>query len=197
MVESAASALARARRFASARGSSPFIGISSISVGRSASGSMPAWLSRPRRRGEPEARTSLGRPIMQSQSVCQSSREPLAESAAFDNLLVAGGVRGEAFSDPLRELVAHLAVRIEALLARALDRGRIGSRPVFDIGPERAGYLERAVMRFRRERHDQVEVEALPLFELFEGLRLVLADVEADLLHDGDRERVEFAFTNA
>src|SRR5262245_689167 len=35
-----------------------------MSAGRSASGSMPAWLISVTRRGEPEARTSLGRPIM-------------------------------------------------------------------------------------------------------------------------------------
>ena len=61
---SAASALARARRVAQARGNSPCSGISSISAGCRASGSMPAWLISVSLRGEPEARTSLGRPIM-------------------------------------------------------------------------------------------------------------------------------------
>src|SRR6185312_4701712 len=61
---SAASALARASRTAQARGSSPRFGVSSMSAGRSASGSMPAWLTSDSRRGEPEARTNLGRPIM-------------------------------------------------------------------------------------------------------------------------------------
>src|SRR5262249_47226099 len=66
----AASALARASRLAHARGSSPRFGISSSSAGRSASGSMPAWLiSARRRRGEPEASTNLGRPIIDPASV--------------------------------------------------------------------------------------------------------------------------------
>ena len=53
---SAASALLRASRVAQARGNSPFFGVSSTSAGRSASGSMPAWLMSASRRGEPEAR---------------------------------------------------------------------------------------------------------------------------------------------
>src|SRR6266699_469437 len=61
---SAGSALARASRLAQARGSSPRTGVSSRSAGRSASGSIPAWLSSASRRGEPDARTSLGRPII-------------------------------------------------------------------------------------------------------------------------------------
>src|SRR4051812_15587110 len=61
---SAASALARASRVAQARGSSPRLGVSSSSAGRSASGSMPIWLMSETRRGEPEARTNLDRPIM-------------------------------------------------------------------------------------------------------------------------------------
>jgi hypothetical protein len=36
------------------------------------------------------------------------------------------------------QLVAHVAVGSETPLAAAFDRGRIGGRPVFDIGGERA-----------------------------------------------------------
>src|SRR5882724_9593543 len=68
---SAASALARASRLAQARGSSPRCGVSSTLAGRSASASMPAWLMSVTRRGEPDARTSLGRPIM---CVCAAAR---------------------------------------------------------------------------------------------------------------------------
>src|ERR1700722_12067516 len=64
MPESAVSALACASRLAQTRGSSPRFGVSSILAGRNSSGSMPAWLIRLTRRGEPEARTNLGRPIM-------------------------------------------------------------------------------------------------------------------------------------
>jgi hypothetical protein len=61
---SAASALLRASRVAQARGNSPRFGVSSISAGRSASGSMPAWLTSASRRGDPEAKTNFGRPII-------------------------------------------------------------------------------------------------------------------------------------
>jgi len=61
---SATSALARGQPVgAGTRQLAPFRGLVDI-VGRNASGSMPAWLSRLRRRGEPEARTNLGRPSM-------------------------------------------------------------------------------------------------------------------------------------
>src|ERR1700719_1093609 len=65
---SAASALLRASRVAQARGSSPRFGVSSISAGRSASGSIPAWLISDSRRGEPEASTNFGRPITAARS---------------------------------------------------------------------------------------------------------------------------------
>src|ERR1700688_4602380 len=64
MASSATFALVRDRRVASARGTSPFLGTSSTSAGCSESGSIPAWLMRESRRGEPDASTSLGRPIM-------------------------------------------------------------------------------------------------------------------------------------
>src|SRR5260221_3258691 len=86
---SAASALARARRLAQARGSSPRFGVSSTSAGRSASGSMPAWLSSDNRRGEPEARTNLGRPSiadLAGDSGADLARE-LSEGEAFHNPL--------------------------------------------------------------------------------------------------------------
>src|SRR5580704_3652538 len=65
----AASALLRASRVAQARGSSPRFGVSSISAGRNASGSMPAWLISVSRRGEPEASTNFGRPITAARSL--------------------------------------------------------------------------------------------------------------------------------
>ena len=75
--------------------------------------------------------------------------------------------------------------------------GRIGGRPIFDVGRERAGQLERLVVRLGRERDDQVEVEPLPVLELLEGHGPVLADVDADLVHGGDRERIELALAHA
>ena len=40
--------------------------------------------------------------------------------------------RSEPGLDPGQELIAHDTVGVEPLLAIALDRGRVGGRPVFD-----------------------------------------------------------------
>src|SRR5579862_5690804 len=81
---SAASALLRASRVAQARGSSPRFGVSSISAGRNASGSMPAWLINASRRGEPEASTNLGRPITAAHSCRQEGRARISLEAIGD-----------------------------------------------------------------------------------------------------------------
>src|ERR1700688_5011499 len=64
----AASALLRASRVAQARRRSPRLGVSSILAVRTASGSIPAWLTSVSRRGEPEASTNFGRPITAGRS---------------------------------------------------------------------------------------------------------------------------------
>src|SRR3984957_20825232 len=65
---SAASALLRASRVAEPRSRARRFGVSSISAGRTASGSRPAWLTSDSRRGEPEASTNFGRPITAARS---------------------------------------------------------------------------------------------------------------------------------
>ena len=57
--------------------------------------------------------------------------------------------------------------------------------------------LKRAMVRFRRQRDDEVEIKALPFVQLLEGDRLVPRNIDADFGHDGDRERIEFAFAHA
>src|SRR5262252_1464822 len=57
-----------------------------MSAGRNASGSMPAWLIRPTRRGEPEARTSLGRPTMRGSSVAPAAANGRTARAAAPSL---------------------------------------------------------------------------------------------------------------
>src|SRR5579864_4315656 len=94
---SAASALARASRVAQARGSSPRFGVSSMSAGRSASGSMPAWLMSASRRGEPEASTNFGRPITTAR-LCRQ-QDPLSLEAIGDATL--GQVVGRHFHQHL------------------------------------------------------------------------------------------------
>src|SRR5262245_7033690 len=82
----------------------------------------------------------------------------LAESRPSDNCrvpfssFVGGSAQREARPDPRQELVAHLAVRVQPLLAAAFDRGRIGGGPVLDLGGERARELERLVVRLGRQR---------------------------------------------
>src|ERR1700722_6107680 len=58
------------------RGSSPFLGVSSTSAGNKASGSRPICCKSSRRRGEAEARTSLGRQALGSslKAVCSFLR---------------------------------------------------------------------------------------------------------------------------
>src|SRR5712692_2645590 len=62
---------------------------------------------------------------------------------------IAAHARDESLPNLLRELIAHRAIGIEALLATALDCGRIGCRPILDLDGQRARELERLVMRFR------------------------------------------------
>src|SRR4051812_32276791 len=160
---SAASALARASRLAQARGNSPRFGVSSTSDGRSASGSMPAWLSRLSRRGEPEARTNLGRPSMRD--FCRLAggakfARNLSEGAGGDNrarcaLLGAPPLPrlparrrhpGKSLADAQQQGVADVAIGLQFLLAVALGSGGILGRPVFDVGRHGAGQFQRLVM---------------------------------------------------
>src|SRR4029434_6658174 len=96
----------------------------------------------------------------------------LAESGPSDNWsgrlssFVAAPAREKAHPDPLQQLVAHVSVRLHALLPAAVDRGRIGGGPVLDVERERTRELKRLVMRFGRERDDEVEIETLQILEL-------------------------------
>src|ERR1700694_970413 len=130
----------------------------------------------------------------------------LAETAGVHNSpnccpgpdsLIPAGAPGEPRLDALRELVAHRAIAVELLLAAAGDDGRIRGRPILHLHRQRAGELECPVMRLRRERHDHVEIEPLPFLELLERHRPVLVNVEPDLVHYRDGERVELALAHA
>ena len=68
----------------------------------------------------------------------------------------------EALPDAAHELVADVAVGLKPLVAAAFGDRRVGRRPVFDLGSDRAGQFERLVMGLRRQRDDEIEVEALP-----------------------------------
>src|SRR3977135_2426571 len=112
-----------------------------------------------------------------------STTAAAAARLAPDISLVPGRWRREALLDPRAEHVAHLPIGVEPLRAAALLAGRILRRPVFDIGRDGAGEIERLVVRLGRQGDDQVEIEPLPVFQLLEGHRPVLRDVEADLVH--------------
>src|ERR1700750_1481564 len=66
---------------------------------------------------------------------------------------------GKALADAQEQRVAELAIGGELLLAAAMGRGRVHRGPVFDLGGERARQLQRLVMRLRRQRDDEVEIE--------------------------------------
>src|SRR5437763_8314215 len=93
--------------------------------------------------------------------------------------------------DPFQELIANGPIGVELLLAAAAYHGRIRGRPVFDLDRQPSRELEGLVVRFRRERHDHVEIEPFQLVELLDRDRPVALDVEPDLLHHGDRKRIE------
>jgi hypothetical protein len=84
-------------------------------------------------------------------------------------LFIARGYGAEALPDPAHQLVADVAIGVEPLLAVTLGDGGIGGRPVFDVEGERAGEVERLVVGLRRERDDEIEVEAFEVFEFLEG----------------------------
>src|SRR5580704_7205650 len=122
---SAASALLRASRVAQARGSSPRFGVSSISAGRNASGSMPAWLTSVSRRGEPEASTNLGRPITAGRSCGEEVPATISLEAIGDAAF--GQVVGRHFHQHLvagkdaDTVLAHAASRVGNDLVLVLE----------------------------------------------------------------------------
>ena len=121
----ASSALVRARRVISERGISPFLGVSSIDGGRSASGSMPACASRVRRRGEALASTSLG---------LRPARRPV------------GLVRASSWRSVSRR---GLSVRLKALNRAAfVEVMRLGLRDSAEIRPEDAHAVRRKSSRW-------------------------------------------------
>src|SRR2546421_7793975 len=70
------------------------------------------------------------------------SRAMTAERNCLNLSLISGLLRRETLPDAPRELIAHRAVGIHALLARPFGRRRIGGRPVLDIGRDRARQLQ-------------------------------------------------------
>src|ERR1700684_1919691 len=110
---------------------------------------------------------------------------------------VTGAAGAEARADARKKLIAHLAIGIEPLLAAAFDGARIRGRPILGVDAAEPGEFERAVMCFGRKRDDEVEIQPLPFIQLLESDRLMSRNIEADLLHDGDRESIELAFAHA
>ena len=69
-----------------------------------------------------------------------------------------------------------------------VSNGRVEHRPEFDGAVHRAGELNRAVLRLGRQRDDEIEGRVL---EVLKGLRLMLADIDADLIHHGNGEAID------
>src|SRR5689334_5310312 len=97
----------------------------------------------------------------------------------------------EPVPDLLHELVAHSTIGIEALLAIAFDRGRVRRRPVFHGRRHTITQSQRLMMRARRQRNDQIEIESFEIVVTGKVDRLVLGNVDADLVHDSYGKRVE------
>ena len=138
-------------------------------------------------RVEPLRTRSATRPPNAWRELCELKNRPANPSAK-------PSWRAEALAKSGGEAFAQIAVGEEDLVARSEGRGRIGRRPVFDGDRLRARQLERTVMRFRRERHREVEVEVA---ERFERGRLVVAEIEPDLGENGVDEGVAIAGRDA
>src|SRR6516162_1077155 len=116
---------------------------------------------------------------------------------SVDASLIAWAARNETLANIRQNLVAHLPISVEPLFAAAFRGGRIGRRPIFDIGPACPRELQGTVMGFRREGDDEVEIQPLPFVQFLECHRLVAGNVEPDFLHHCDRERVELTLAHS
>src|SRR5262249_11547780 len=104
---------------------------------------------------------------------------------------------GKTAPDAQQKLVADLAIGIHLLFTVAVRCRRVMRRPVFDVGGQCPGQVQRLVMRLRRQRDDQVEIQPLPVLQLLEGGGLVAGNVLPELGDHGDRERIELALSHA
>ena len=102
----------------------------------------------------------------------------------------------ETLLDALEQLIAHLAVVRQRLLARPMpDHDRcIDGRPVFDVDGHGARQLQRLMVRLGRQRDDEIE---RGIVQIAQRVRRVLRDVDADLVHDRGDERIERAGPHA
>ena len=107
------------RSMISARGISPFLGVSSMLEGLSASGSMPTCASSVRRRGEALASTSFG--------FSPARRPPVLARASSARRVSRRGlsVRLSAPSSPPRVMVMRPGLRLFSISARTLARGGV------------------------------------------------------------------------
>ena len=173
-----------------------------MSAGRSASGSMPAWLISVSRRGEPEASTNLGRPIIIVAEM-PLRRGLLAETKRLSQLRPSA-IRCRRACQPKRALDARRSTgRAPRGRRRAAARGCLRSRS------DRASASIRPRRRCVRVSSsalwcasgDSVTIrskfEPLPVLQLLERHRPVRGDVDADLLQHRDRERIELALAHA
>jgi len=67
-------------------------------------------------------------------------------------------------------------------------------RPVLDLRRHGSRQIHRLVLGFRRQRNDQVEAG---VFQLIKTARLVFLKINAELFHDRDHKRVQFARAHA
>src|SRR5215475_6134359 len=75
---------------------------------------------------------------------------------------------GKTPANAQQKRIADLAISGKFLLPAAVDGGRVVGRPIFDISRKRPRQLQRLVVRLRRQRDDQVEIEPFPILQLLE-----------------------------
>src|ERR1700730_8149160 len=97
-------------------------------------------------------------------------------------------------ADAHRQDVADFAIGLKLLLAIAVGSGRIMGWPVFDVGCKRPRQFQRLVMRLRRQRDDEVEIEPFPILQFLEGGRLMARNILAQFGHHRAAERTSPPF---
>src|SRR6516162_4892500 len=159
------------------------------------------------RRGDPEARTSLGRPIivasvgyedclnrwarrgLRKSSIISNEQRgapgtgdfgrKLAKSATDNNRSrLRGGGRRESCQNAIRQLVANRAIGADALIAVAFDGGRVGRGPIFYGRRNPVCERDRLVVRLRGERDDDVEAQSFEILQVLESHRFVRRDID-------------------
>ena len=99
---------------------------------------------------------------------------------------------------PPKASIAYIKVNPDQFSAEyrepPFDGGRVEDRPEFDFASGRPRQFDRRMLRIGRQRDDEVE---RGIFQLVEAFRLMRFQVDADLGHHADGERIDRGGPNA